>query len=483
MSEDRRMESRGQGGRGRGPREGGGDRFGGGDRGRGRRGEPRGPTGFEAVALGFARDIDKPIVKQDYEAQLEPIEKFVLATRKGGKTRSLDELQEASRGKLFTALLRVMRQRPVEDEEKEAQRKKVFATLSEAWRALGDDRRAQMLQEEAGDAQPAPFLLAHTGEWDKVAALHEKERRYAEAAALFEEHGKPEEAARLYKLAGNVSKMVELLVASGDREAVIELAKGLEPARREEALLAAGMGDVLMDLLVQEERWDDVARLYERADQFLDAARCWEKADKTHKAIRAFDRADQREEADRLIGAEAAQAEGEGGPRAAAKVWARFGRMERATELTPDPLEKSRWLREAGKEEEARAVAKEQLDAATAEGKTPLDLAPWIARSGDTASALKIWDEHREPRRAASVMEELGEWELAARCLEVAGEFLKAGDHFEKAGNAAEAERVRALAPPPPPPPSKPKGGRPEQRRRGGGGGGGGRRPGPKGRG
>ena len=141
MSEDRRTEGRGPGqGRGRGPRDGGrGDRFGDRFGGRGRRGEPRGPTGFEAVALTLARDIDKPIVKQEYEAQLEPLETFILAARKGGKTRSLDELPEASRGKLFTALLRVMRQRPLEDEEKEAQRRKVFATLSEAWRVLGDE--------------------------------------------------------------------------------------------------------------------------------------------------------------------------------------------------------------------------------------------------------------------------------------------------------------------------------------------------------
>src|SRR5690606_41401330 len=103
MSEERRREGRGAGpgrgprdGRGRGRREGG---F-------GRRREERGPTGFEAVALEFARAIDKPIVKGEYEAQLEPIENFILAARKGDKKRSLDELPERSRGQHLPSLLR-----------------------------------------------------------------------------------------------------------------------------------------------------------------------------------------------------------------------------------------------------------------------------------------------------------------------------------------------------------------------------------------
>lgn len=464
MTEERKTEGR-RSGPDRGPRDGRGRGGGRDGRGFGRRREERGPTGFEAVALDFARAIDKPIVKGEYDAQLEPLENFILATRKGGKTRSLEELPENSRGKLFTALLRVMRQQPVEDEEKETQRRKVFATLAEAWRALGDERRAEAMKEQAQGEEPAPFLLAHTGEWDKVAALHEREKRYREAAALYEEHERPEEAARLYQLAGDIAKMVQILAQSGKTDEVVELANGLPPEQREEALLAAGKGDVLMDLLVQEERWEDVARLYERAEQFLDAAHAWEKAGKTHKAIRAFERAGATEEADRLIEAEVAAApEGE-----AAKVYARFGRFEKAAERTENPLQRYRWLRQAGKIEEAQAVAQAELDAMATEEHTPLDRAPWMARAGDTAGALRIWDEHREPKLAAVVMEELEEWELAARCLETALEFRKSADFFEKAGNTAEAERVRALAPPlpkaaPKPPPRK--GGR-----RGGGGG------------
>lgn len=443
MSEERRREGRGAGpgrgprdGRGRGRREGG---F-------GRRREERGPTGFEAVALEFAGAIDKPIVKGEYEAQLEPIENFILAARKGDKKRSLDELPEGSRGKLFTALLRVMRQQPVQDEEKEAQRRKVFATLAEAWRVLGDERRAETVKEQAQGAEPAPFLLAYTGEWDKVAALHEREKRYREAAALYEEHEKPEEAARLYQLAGDIKKMVEILVATGKADEVVELAKELAPEQREEALLAAGKGDVLMDILVQEERWEDVARLYERAEQHVDAARAWERAGKTHKAIRAFDRGGATEEADRLLEAEVAELpEGE-----APKFYARFGRFEKAAELTEDPLQRYRWLRQGGKIEEAQALAKEMLEKAVAEEKPLLEQAPWMARAGDTAGALRIWDEHREPKQAARVMEELEEWELAARCLETAAEFRKSAEFFEKAGNKAEAERVLALAPPEP---------------------------------
>ncbi|HLV60054.1 MAG TPA: hypothetical protein VKY51_01485 [Fredinandcohnia sp.] len=443
--EERKTEARRSEGE-RGPRDGrgrGGRRDG---RGFGRRREERGPTGFEAVALDFARAIDKPIVKGDFQAQLEPLENFVLATRKGGKSRSLEDLSEGTRGKLFTALLRVMRQQPVEDEENEKLRRKVFATLAEAWRALGDDRRAESMKEQAQGEEPAPFLLAYTGAWDKVAALHEREKRYREAAALYEENGRPEEAARMYQLAGDVGKMVEILVQSGKTDEVVELAKGLPPEQREQALLAAGKGDLLMDLLVQEERWEDVARLYERAEQFGDAARAWEKAGKTHKAIRAFDRSGETAEADRLVEAEVAAApENE-----AARVYARFGRFEKAAERTDNPLQRFRWLRQAGKIEEAQAVAKAELEAMSTEERSPLELAPWMARAGDTAGALRIWDDHREPKQAAQVLEELEEWELAARCLETALEFHKAADFFEKAGNTAEAERVRALAPPMP---------------------------------
>lgn len=467
MSDERKTEGR-RSGPERGPRDGRGrGRDGGrGGRGFGRRREERGPTGFEAVALDFARAIDKPIVKGEFEAQLEPIENFILAARKGGKTRSLQELPENSRGKLFTALLRVMRQGQVSDEEKEAQRRKVFATLAEAWRVLGDEDRAKKLAEEAGDATPAPFLLAHTGEWDKVAALHEREKRYREAAALYQEHDQPEEAARLYQLAGDIAKMVEILAASGKTDEVVELAKELPPEKREEALLAAGKGDVLMDLLVQEERWEDVARLYERADQHADAAHAWEKAGKSHKAIRAFDRAGATEEADRLVEAEVAQAEeGE-----AARVYARFGRFEKAAAQTEEPLLRYGWLRKAGKIEEAQAIAQAELQTMATEEKSPLERAPWMARAGDTAGALRIWDEHREPQQAAKVMEELEEWELAARCMETALDYAKSAAFFEKAGNAAEAERVRALIPPAPKP-------APRRGQRRGGGGGRNRRP------
>lgn len=437
MAEEQKMEGRMETARGRRGGRGRG-------RGEGRRKDARGPTGFEAQALDFARAIDKPIVKGDFAAQLEPLENFVLAVRKGGKPRRLEDLPDASRGKVFTALLRVMRQPAVQDEEKEGQRRKVLATLAEAWRALGDERRAEAMKDQAQGAEPAPFLLAYTGEWDKVAALHEREKRYREAAALYEEHDRPEEAARLYQLAGDVAKMVELLMKAGREEEVVQIARELEPAKREQALLAAGKGDVLMEILVEEERWEDVARLYERAEQFADAARAWERAGKTHKAIRAFDRAGEAAEAERLVEAEIAQA-GEG---EAARIWARFGRYEKAASLTEDPLQKFRWLRQAGKTEEAQAVARQQLEAAVAEGKPLLEQAPWMARAGDVAGALRIWDEHREPVAAAKVMEELEEWELAARCYETALDYPRAAEFFRRAGNTAEAERVAQLIPP-----------------------------------
>lgn len=428
--------------------------------------------GFEAAALEFARAIDKPVLAGEFEAQLDPIEKLILAARKGGKNRSLDELPQDPRGKLFTAMLRVMRQRAVEDEEKEAIRRKVYATLAEAWRSLGDERRAELATEEAQGAEPAAWLLAHTGEWDKVAALHEKEGRYKDAAKLFEDNGKIEEAARLYRLGGEPVRAIEMLAKMGNRDAVIEAAKALKPDQQEAALLAAGLGDVLMDLLVQQDRWEDVGKLYERAEQWVDAARAYEKVGKTHKAIRAFDQAGEATEAERLIEAEAKEKADAGDALGAARVWARFNRFEKAAELSPDALHRYRWLREGGQNDQAVEIAKAELTSLQEAGKEPLDLAPWMARSGDTAGALRIYDEHRRPEDAAVVFEELGEWELAARCQELAGKTRKAADLFEKAGNTEAAERLRALEPAP-----KPKapraGGRPA-----GGKGGGGRKPG-----
>ncbi|AKU92794.1 hypothetical protein [Vulgatibacter incomptus] len=431
--------------------------------------------GFEAAALEAARGVDKPLLAGDFEAQLPPLEKLASAARKGGKSHSLDELSQDTRGKLFTALLRVMRQRPVEDEEKEAKRRQVFATLAEVWRALGDERRMELAKEEAGDVKIAPWLLAHTGEWDKVAAFHEHERKYREAAKLYEEHDQPKEAARLYGLAGDAPKVVELLGKLGDREALLEEAKKLPPQQQETALLAAGQGDVLMQLLVEAERWEDVGRLYERAEQWGDAARAFEKAGKTHKAARAFDKAGETQEADRLIEVEAKALE-ESDPAAAAKAWARFGRPLQAARLATSALEKFRWLREGGDNEQAAEIAKAEAAAAVEAGKPPLEIAPWLARSGDTAGALKIYDEHRQPEDAGQIFEELGENELAARCYEVAGKTRKAAELFERAGNAEAAERLRAMEPAPAKaaPKAGPKGGakagpRPGGPRRGGG--------------
>src|SRR5690606_41467666 len=92
MAEEQKMEGRMETARGRRGGRGRG-------RGEGRRKDARGPTGFEAQALDFARAIDKPIVKGDFAAQLEPLENFVLAVRKGGKPRRLEDLPDASRGK------------------------------------------------------------------------------------------------------------------------------------------------------------------------------------------------------------------------------------------------------------------------------------------------------------------------------------------------------------------------------------------------
>lgn len=481
----------GFGGRGPGGPGGFGGRGGpGGDRGgRGRRGEDRGPVGFEGAALEFARAIDKPLLASDFEAQLPPLENLVGAARRGGgKTRSLDELPHDPRGKLLTALLRVMRQRPVEDEEKEAKRRQVYATVAEVWRSLGDERRAELAQTEAGDAQPAAWLLAHTGEWDKVAALAERERRWNDAAKLYEEHDRIEDAARLYQKGGDAARALGMLAKLGNREAVIEAAKQIDPRRQEEVLLGAGLGDVLMDLLVGQDRWEDVGRLYERAEQWADAARAYEKVGRTHKAIRAFDQAGETAEAERLIEAEAKErldADDAGG---AAKVWARFGRPAKAAELATDALSKFRWLREAGQTEAAQELAKGELQAAQEAGKEPLEQAPWMARSGDTASALRIYDEHRKPEDAAALFEELQDWELAARCHEMAGKTRKAADLFERAGNTEAAARLRALEPEKKPRAAGPKaggkpgGGKPGGARRNGGGrpGGGGRRPAPK---
>lgn len=476
---------RGPGGGGFGGRGGG---FGGrgreGERGRGRRGEDRGPVGFEGAALEFARAIDKPLLAGDFQAQLAPLEKLATQARKGGKARSLDELPHDARGKLLTALLRVMRQtKPVEgDEEKEKLRRQVFATLAAVWAALSDERRAEMAREQAGDVEVAPHLMAWTGEWDKVAALAEFEGRFRDAAKLYEEHDRPADAARLYRKAGEPMRAIEMYAKLGDRDAVIETAKELEPAQQEKALLDAGLGDVLMDLLVQADRWEDVGRLYERAEQWADAARAYEKAGRTHKAIRAWDRAGEEAEAERLIEAEVKEKLDAGDKQGAARLYARFGRYERAAELAVIPLERYRYLRSAGKIEEAQAIAREELGKLQEASRGPLEQAPWLARAGDTANALRIYDEHRRPEDAAALFEELEEWEVAARCHEIAGKTRKAAELFERAGNLAEAERLRALEPPEKPKPAARKpgpggaagGGARKRGRRGGGRGGGG---------
>lgn len=441
--------------------------------------------GFEGAALEFARAIDKPLLAGDYQAQLAPLEKLAGQARKGGKARTMDELPHESRGKLLTALLRVMRQtRPVEDDaEKEKARKQVFATLAAVWAALSDERRAEMAKAEAGDAEIAPWLLAWTGEWDKVAALAEHEGRFRDAARAYEEHDRLDEAARLYRKGGDVMRAIEIYAKQGKRDEIVEAAKELKPEQQEQALLGAGLGDVLMDLLVQQDRWEDVGRLYERAEQYADAARAYEKAGRTHKAIRAWDQAGEKAEAERLIEAEAKEKLDAGDRQGAARLWARFGRPEKAAELAVIPVERYRWLREAGKIEEAQALAREELGKVQEASRGPLEQAPWLARAGDTANALRIYDEHRRPEDAGALFEELQEWEIAARCWELAGKTRRAAEMFERAGNTAEAERLRALEPPEKPKAARkpaaggPKGGGRRGGRGPGGGAGGGRKP------
>lgn len=473
----------GGGGRGGFGGPGGRDRDRGGFGGRGRR-EDRGPVGFEGAALEFARAIDKPLLAGDYEAQLAPLEKLAGAARRGGKGHTIDELPHDPRGKLLTALLRVMRQtKPVEDDaEKENKRKQVFATIAAVWASLGDERRAELAKNEAGDAQIAPHLLAWTGEWDKVAALHEYENRPRDAAKLFEEHDRPQDAARLYRKGGDVMKAIEIYAKLGDRDAVIEAAAELKPEKQEEALLGAGLGDVLMDLLVKQDRWEDVGRLYERAEQWADAARAYERVGRTHKAIRAWDQAGETADAERLIQVEVQERLAANDKNGAAKLWARFGRPAQAAELATDPLDRFRWLREAGRTEEAQALAREELGKVQEASRGPLEQAPWLARAGDTANALRIYDEHRQPEEAAKLFEELGDWELAARCLEVAGKTRRAADFFERAGNTEAAERLRAAEPERPKAPARKPGGGGKGGGRGPGGGGG-RGPGGGGRG
>src|SRR5690606_37696736 len=123
----------------------------------------------------------------------------------------------------------------------------------------------------------------------------------------------------------------------------------------------------------------------------------------------------------------------------------------RAAELAVIPTERYRWLRAAGKIDDAQALAREELGKVQEASRGPLEQAPWLARAGDTANALRIYDEHRRPEDAAALFEELEEWEIAARCHEIAGKIRRAADLFGRAGNAAEAERLRAMEPPPEP--------------------------------
>ena len=94
-----------------------------------------------------------------------------------------------------------------------------------------------------------------------------------------------------------------------------------------------------------------------------------------------------------------------------------------------------------------------ELAKADAEGKLD-QRAKWLDIIGQTRAAAETWEKAERPGRASHLWEKLGELSKAAALAEAAREHKRAAALFEKLGDAAAAERNKALAATQPEPPA-----------------------------
>jgi tetratricopeptide (TPR) repeat protein len=293
-------------------------------------------------------------------------------------------------------------------------------TLGLIWRAVGDQRRAELAFAASGkkmDQEPA--AAAST----------------APAAPAVEE-GKD--------LKGALRRAVAAKDWDGARRIIKQI-----PADESRAILEkAGAYELLMERYVETSDFQNVARLYERARQFDQAALAWERAGKLGNARKAYERAKDAAGAQRIRQLEVEELVKRGDRLGAAVLLLAENRREEAVRLLlalPSP-KAFRFLQKVKLDDEAMALARREIQQAESENK-PVAKARWLEWSGDALGAAEAWEKAERKDKALEMYEQVGQWQKAAQLAEALGRKDQARELYHRAGDRDSAARLEVSTP------------------------------------
>jgi tetratricopeptide (TPR) repeat protein len=297
--------------------------------------------------------------------------------------------------------------------------------------------------------RPEPFQP--TGDWQADAATLTQLGRTRDAARMHEKNQSFVEAVKLYETGGDLKAALRSAALGKLDAELTALSARLKPEEVIEALERAEAWEKLMELHVARQDLEAIARLYERALQFDQAALAWERAQKYALARKAYERAKDYAAANRMRELEVAKLIERGDRLGAATLLMTVGKKTEAIEALkqlPGPKAFS-FMQKLKLGAEATAYGKEELAKAQAENNG-LQKGRWLELLGDPKGAVEAYLAIDRKDKAALVLADQGDWKQAAELMESAGQLDKASDFFSKAGDATNAERVRALPRPAP---------------------------------
>lgn len=302
----------------------------------------------------------------------------------------------------------------------------------------------------------APVL---TGEWGLDARKYEESGRTRDAGRIHEDNKSYVEASRLYEIGGDFKSALRAAARAKDSARITALSAKLSPDEVTAQLERAEAWELLMELYVQKQDFGKIAGLYERALQFDQAALAWERAGKLSVARRCYEKAKDFVAANRVRDLEVSKLVERGDRLGAATILMGVGRHTDAIELLkPLPGPKAyAFMLKLKLTSEAQAFAAEALAKAEAENNLQAK-ARWLETLGKTDQAAEMWVAASRPDKAVPLYEQLGQLPKAAQLAETAGLLDRAQAIFTKAGDAANAERIKAMPRPEPKPVPKDEG-------------------------
>jgi hypothetical protein len=313
------------------------------------------------------------------------------------------------------------------------------------------DRPPRPEREKRGPRTP----LELSGDWKEQATQLEAGKRTRDAARIHERNDSFADATRLFENGGDLKSALRTALAGKDQEAVTRILAGLKPAEALPVLEKAGAYELLMERYVATGDFENVARLYERARQFDQAALAWERAGKLSAARKAYEKVKDNAGASRVRELEVRRLIERGDRLGAALIQLAANQKDEAIatlKALPGP-KAFRFLQKAKLEAEAQALAKEELAKAEASARMG-DKARWLELLDDPAGAAAAWELAERKDKALSMHEKAGNSKRAAELAEALHLWDKSIALYTAAGDPENAERVKAMPKPAEPPPA-----------------------------